>query len=274
MGADAAVDAPARSRALPTDADADADANAWGGVPLAHAGPHTVYPVRGRPGERVIASPRASDCRLRWPREVRVARALTAALRGECRFGALRYVRLAVPRRFWPPAARGAPCHLLEPRLDRPDRTEGPPVFALFGCASCDATRADGARAVGRAEMRRVAGPHAVRSAVWELGVAMGLVHHRARRDGDGVRLLVGAAHGGPPGHWHVYLAGFGRSRAVLSFRDRATVRRMARSLAAGRFFPADPADDPALAALFRRAYGTVVPPRIADRVWTAVDGR
>ena len=145
-------------------------------------------------------------------------------------------------------------CHMVMPRVYRPDHKPGPTIQALLGESTYNLVDENRGEILGLAEILSLVNKASfVAKACLELGSAMATIHFVGRNNALDVELFLGCEAQDEDNMLRFYLADFDQSSNIDDFDDDV-VFDLVESLSAVLYFPRKSVD-PVLYALFAEGY-------------------
>lgn len=126
-------------------------------------------------------------------------------------------------------------CHMILPRIFRPNRDEGYTIQSQIGCDSCNVIHKGRGEFIGLKEILNYISYEDLELACYELGKMVSLIHFIGKNDCYDMEVFLGKEHNSRKIRF--YIADFDLSEQINEY-DHETVRRMAWSLDAVPYFP------------------------------------
>ena len=202
------------------------------GEELGRGGYGTVFALNENPNFVVKISSKKSNCRA-WSDEFRKIKNAMFQIENDPYYKKLKHVEILEPTEFL--ENEDGLCFMIMPRIYRPDNNVGPTLQALFGEKNTDVIYKGRGQFIGLKQIEDIIGERNVNKFVYELGIAMGLIHFVGKNDGYDVEVFLGVEYNSKK--CKCYIADFDLTESVKTF-DKETLERILWSLEAVQYFP------------------------------------
>ena len=202
------------------------------GEELGRGGYGVVFALKTNPELVVKISSKKSNCRV-WSDEFNKIKKTMSRIEDDTFYNNLKYVKILEPIEFM--ENEDQLCFMLMPRIYRPDKQNGPTIQTIFGEKSMNVIHKGRGQFIGLEQIKEFIPEENIKKVVYELGIAMGLIHFVGKNDGYDIEVFLGLEY--KTKKVKCYIADFDLTESISKY-DKETMNRMLWSLEAVQYFP------------------------------------
>jgi len=197
----------------------------------------TVYTVKDMPEIAIKKSNKNSTCRT-WSDEFKKIKLLVKNIKESvCLniYDSLKMVRILEPEKFIEDDFKN--CYMIMKRIYRPEGREilKPTIQPLFGQNENNFIFEGRGEFIGIKEIKNYVSENNIETAVYELGLIMGLIHFVGKNDGYDLEVFLGKEYNSKISRF--YIADFDLTENIVEY-DSNTIERIVWSMLAIDYFP------------------------------------